>query len=144
MSTAGSQVHAVVKLVFDHLLLVNNESDKEIRSIKWTATLINRETQETIQSFPLETKRKIAPHKSSKLKERLVLPLKKLQGQVVSATQPIKDPTRTAVDEKYEIVEILYADKSVSKPWCVDLRQANFPSALSALEVPSMKTISAR
>jgi hypothetical protein len=100
--------------VFKTNFLVNNESDKEIRSIKWTATLINRETQETIQSFPLETKRKIAPHKSSKLKERLVLPLKKLQGRQFQPHSQLK--TDETVDEKYEIVEILYADKSVSKP----------------------------
>lgn len=102
--------------VFNTNFLVNNESEKEIRAIKWTATLINRETQETIQTFPLETRKKIAPHKSIRLKERLVVPLKKLQGQIVSATQPIKDPTKIPVDEKYEIVEILYADKTVSKP----------------------------
>ena len=102
--------------VFKTSFLVNNESDKEIREIKWTATLINRETRETIQTFTLETKKKIGAHKSKKLKERLVVPLKKMQGQVVSATQPIKDPAKIAVDEKYEIVEILYADKSVSKP----------------------------
>jgi len=103
--------------VFKTNFLVNNDSDKEIRAIKWTATLINRETQETIQTFPLETKKKIAPHKSSKLKERLVVPVKKLRGQVVSATQPVKDPAKgVEVDEKYAIIEIVYKDKSVSRP----------------------------
>jgi hypothetical protein len=103
--------------VFKTNFLVNNDSDKEIREIKWTATLINRETSETIQIFPLQTKKKIAPHKSAKLKERLVVPIKKLRGQVVSATQPAKDPTKgVEVDEKYEIIEILYTDKSVSRP----------------------------
>lgn len=95
--------------------LVNNDSDKEIRTIKWTATLINRETKETIQTFPLETRKKIGPHKSAKLKEKLVVPVKKLRGKVVSATQP-NDPKEVAVDEKYEIVEIVYADKTTAKP----------------------------
>lgn len=102
--------------IFKTNFLLNNESDKEIRAIKWTATLINRETKETIQTFPLETKKKIAAHKSITLKEKLVVPLKKLQGQVVSATAPTKDPTKIALDEKYQIVEIRYADKSVSRP----------------------------
>lgn len=103
--------------VFKTNFLVNNNSDKEIREIKWTATLINRETQETIQTFPLQTKKKIAAHKSGKLKEKLMVSVKKVQGQVVSATQPVKDPSKgVEVDEKYEIIEITYKDKSVSRP----------------------------
>lgn len=95
--------------------LVKNDSDKEIREIRWTATLVNRDTQETIQTFPLRTKKKIAAHKSGKLKQKLFVPLKKLQGQVVSP-QSIKDPRDIPVDKKYEIVEIVYKDKSVSRP----------------------------
>lgn len=95
--------------------LVKNDSDKEIREIKWTVTLINHETQETIQTFPLQTKKKIGAHQSSNLKQKLFVPLRKLQGQVVS-TQSIKDPKDVAVDKKYEIVEIVYKDKSVAKP----------------------------
>jgi hypothetical protein len=101
--------------MFTTNFLVNNDSDKEIREIKWTATFINQETKETIQSFPLQTKKKIAPHRSKELKQKLFVPLKKLQGQVVSVTQP-KDPKNVVVEEKYEIVEIVYKDKSVSRP----------------------------
>ena len=96
--------------------LVNNESNKQIREIKWTATLINRETRETIGTFPLQTRKKIGAHKSATLKERLVVPLKKLRGQVVSATQPTDPNKPVPIDEKYEIIEIIYADKSVSRP----------------------------
>ena len=95
--------------------LVKNDSDKEIREIKWTATLVNRDTQETIQTFPLQTKEKIAAHKSKKLKQKLYVPLKKLQGPVVTP-QSMKDPKDIPVDEKYEIVEIVYQDKSVRRP----------------------------
>jgi hypothetical protein len=103
--------------VFRTNFLVNNDSNKEIREIKWTATLINRETQEIIQSFPLQIKKKTAAHKSGKLKERLVVPMKKLQGQVISATQPGKDPAKAVdVHQNYQIIEIVYADKTVSKP----------------------------
>ncbi len=103
--------------VFKTNFLVNNDSDKEIREIKWTATLINRETHETIQTFPLQTKKKIAAHKSGKLEEKLMVSVKKVQGQVVSATQPPKDPSKgVEVDEKYELIEIVYKDKSVSRP----------------------------
>jgi hypothetical protein len=102
--------------MFTTNFLVNNDSNKEIREVKWTATFINQETRETIQSFPLQTKKKIAPHRSKALKQKLFVPLKKLQGQVVSATQPPKDPKNVVVEEKYEIVEIVYKDKSVSRP----------------------------
>jgi hypothetical protein len=95
--------------------LVKNESDKEIREIRWTATLVNRDTQEIIQTFPLQTKKKIAAHHSKKLKQKLYVPLKKLQGPVVSP-QSMKDPKDIPVDEKYEILEIVYKDKSVKRP----------------------------
>src|ERR1041385_36544 len=95
---------------------LNNDSDKEIREIKWTATLTNRETHEEIGTFPLQTKKKISPHKTVTLKERLAVPVKKLRGQVVSATQPTDPNKPVPVDEKYQIVEIVYADKSVSRP----------------------------
>ena len=55
--------------------------------------------------------------KTGKLKERLVVPMKKLQGQVVSATEPVKDPAKALeVDTKYEIIEIIYKDKSILRP----------------------------
>jgi hypothetical protein len=95
---------------------LNNDSDKEIREIKWTATLTNRETREEIGTFPFQTKKKISPHKTVTLKERLAVPLKKLHGQVVSATQPTDPNKPVPVDEKYQVVEIVYADKSVFKP----------------------------
>src|SRR6266404_669596 len=95
---------------------LNNDSDKAIREIKWTATLINRETQEEIGTFPFQTKKKISPHKTVTLKEKLAVPLRKLRGQVVSATQPTDPNKPVPVDEKYQVVEIVYADKSVSKP----------------------------
>lgn len=90
--------------------LVNNQSDKEIRQIKWTVTLINRETQQTIDTLPMDTKKKISAHKSSRLKEKFSVSLKKLIGPTVSANDP-SDPQKTVeVVQKYEIVEIVYKD----------------------------------
>jgi hypothetical protein len=102
--------------VFKTNFLVNNESDKEIRQIKWTTTLVNRETKETIGTFPLSTKKTIRPLKSRRLKEKVFVPLKKLLGPTVSAGNPT-DPNKVVeLDEKYQIVEIVYKDKSVARP----------------------------
>ncbi len=96
--------------------LVKNESDKEIREIKWTATLINRETQERFGTFPLATKKRIRPRKSARLKERVFVPLKNLIGSTVSASSPNDHKNPVKIDDKYEIVEIVYKDKSVVRP----------------------------
>jgi hypothetical protein len=94
--------------------LVNNDSDKKIKSIKWECTLLNKTTGDTIQTFSLTTTKKIDPHKSKVLQEKVAVSMKKLMGQVVPANQPTS--SQVEVDEKYQIIEIEYADGSVVWP----------------------------
>jgi hypothetical protein len=94
--------------------LVSNDSDKKIKSIKWECTLLNKTTGDTIQTFSLTTTKKIDPHKSKLLQEIVAVSMKKLMGQVVPANQPT--PGQVEVDEKYQIIEIEYADGSIVRP----------------------------
>lgn len=96
--------------------LVNNDSDKKIKSIKWECTLLNKTTGDPIHTFSLTTPKTIGPHKSKTLRETLIVPMKKLMGQVVTANQSAQPPRQVEVDEKYQIIEIEYADGSIVRP----------------------------
>jgi len=96
--------------------LVNNDSDKKIKSIKWECTLLNKTTGDPIHTFTLTTAKSINPHKSKLLQEKIVVPMKKLMGQVVSANQTAQPSRQVEVDEKYQIIEIEYADGSIVRP----------------------------
>jgi outer membrane murein-binding lipoprotein Lpp len=96
--------------------LVNNDSDKKIKSIKWECTLLNKTTRDPIHTFSLTTAKTIDPHKSKTLRETVIVPMKKLMGQVVPANQSAQPPRQVEVDEKYQIIEIEYADGSIVRP----------------------------
>jgi hypothetical protein len=109
---SGSGQYAEFKTNF----LVNNDSDKKIKRITWECTLLNKATGDPIHTFSLTTAKNIAPHKSKLLRETVVVPMKKLMGQVVPANQTAQPPKQVEVDEKYQIVEIEYADGSIVRP----------------------------
>jgi hypothetical protein len=111
-SRSGAGHYANFKTNF----LVNNDSDKKIKSIKWECTLLNRTSGDTIQTFSLTTTKKIDPHKSKVLRQTVTVSMKKLMGQVVPANQTKQPPRQVEVDEKYQIIEIEYADGSISRP----------------------------
>ena len=92
--------------------LITNHSDKKTKQVKWEATLINRDTKETIQTFSLVTRKSIGRHKNAVIKENLVVPLRQLTGPVVTAGQP----GMPDIVGKYKIVEIEYKDGSVFRP----------------------------
>lgn len=96
--------------------LVNNDSDKKIKRITWECTLLNKNTGDTIQTFTLTTDKKIDPHKSKLLQEKVNVPMKKLMGQVVPANQSPQPPKQVEVDEAYRILEIEYTDGSIVRP----------------------------
>jgi hypothetical protein len=96
--------------------LVDNDSAKKIKSIKWECTLLNKTTGATIQTFLLTTMKKIDPHKSKVLQETVAVSMKKLMGQVVPANQSPQPPKQVEVDEKYRIIEIEYTDGSIVWP----------------------------
>jgi hypothetical protein len=112
VSRSGAGQYAEFKTNF----LVNNDSDKKIKSIKWECTLLNKTTGDPIHTFTLTTAKKIDPHKSKTLRETVVVPMKKLMGQVVPANQSAQPPKQVEVDEKYQIIEIEYADGSIVRP----------------------------
>ena len=96
--------------------LVNNDSDKKIKRITWECTLLNKTTGDPIHTFSLTTAKTIDPHKSKTLRETVLVPMKKLMGQVVPANQSAQPPKQVEVDEKYQIIEIEYADGSLVRP----------------------------
>jgi hypothetical protein len=112
VSRSGAGQYAEFKTNF----LVNNDSEKKIKRITWECTLLNKATGDTIQTFSLTTTKKIDPHKSKVLQQRVAVSMKKLMGQVVAANQPTSTSSQVEVDEKYQIIEIEYADGSISRP----------------------------
>jgi hypothetical protein len=112
VARSGAGQYAEFKTKF----LVNNDSDKKIKRITWECTLLNKATGEPIHTFSLTTAKNINPHKSKLLQEKVVVPMKKLMGQVVPANQTGQPPKQVEVDEKYQIVEIEYADGSIARP----------------------------
>ena len=112
VSRSGLPQYAEFKTNF----LVNNDSDKRIKSITWECTLLNKTTGDQIHTFSLTTTKKIDPHKSRTLRETVMVPMKKLMGQVVPANQSGQPPKQVEVDEKYQIIEIEYADGSIVRP----------------------------
>lgn len=112
LSRSGAGQYAEFKTNF----LVNNDSDKKIKSIKWECTLLNKSTGDPIHTFSLTTAKTIDPHKSKTLRETVVVPMKKLMGQVVPANQSPQPPKQVEVIEKYQIIEIEYADGSIARP----------------------------
>ena len=112
VSRSGLPQYAEFKTNF----LVNNDSDKKIKSIKWECTLLNKTTGDPIYTFSLTTPKTIDPHKSKTLRKKVIVPMKKLLGQVVSANQPAQSLRQVPVDEKYQIIEIEYADGSIVRP----------------------------
>lgn len=112
VSRSGAGQYAEFKTNF----LVNNDSNKKIKRIQWECTLLNKTTGDTIHSFTLSTAKKIDPHKSKLLEEKVNVPMKKLMGQVVPANQSAHPPKQVEVDEAYRILEIEYADGSIVRP----------------------------
>jgi len=112
----GSRPRAGQYAEFKTNFLVNNDSDKKVKSIKWECTLLNKTTGDLIHTFSLTTAKTINPHKSRTLRETVVVPMKKLLGQVVPANQSAQPPRQVEVDEKYQIIEIEYADGSIVRP----------------------------
>lgn len=112
VSRSGAGQYAEFKTNF----LVNNDSDKKIKRITWECTLLNKTTGDPIHTFSLTTAKNINPHKSKLLQEKVVVPMKKLMGQVVPANQSAQPPKQVEVDEKYQIIEIEYADGSIARP----------------------------
>jgi hypothetical protein len=112
VSRAGTGQYAEFKTNF----LVNNDSDKKIKRIMWECTLLNKVTGQPIHTFTLTTAKKINPHQSKVLQEKVNVPMKKLMGQVVPANQTGQSATQVEVDEAYRIIEIEYADGSIVRP----------------------------
>jgi hypothetical protein len=112
----GSRPRAGQYAEFKTNFLVNNDSDKKIKSIKWECTLLNKTTGDPIHTFLLTTAKTIDPHKGKTLRETVIVPMKKLMGQVVPANQSAQPPRQVEVDEKYQIIEIEYADGSIVRP----------------------------
>ena len=112
VSRPGTGQYAEFKTNF----LVNNDSDKKIKRIMWECTLLNKTTGDPIHTFTLTTEKKIDPHKSKLLQEKVNVPMKKLMGQVVPANQTGQSPTQVEVDEAYRIIEIEYTDGSIVRP----------------------------
>ena len=113
-SIATSNPHTYAS--FTTNFLVSNNSNKKIKRINWETTLINRETNQLIQTFSFVTKRTVAPHKELVLKQNLHVPMSKLLGPVVTAGQPGAKTSRPEVLEQYRNIEIEYKNGSIVRP----------------------------
>ncbi|MET0645020.1 MAG: hypothetical protein ABW208_00280 [Pyrinomonadaceae bacterium] len=88
---------------------VTNHSAKAIKSVAWTAMLVDTATGDVIRTYDVETKSRIAPGKTKKLAKRLPTP----RARVVNASG---NPSRRAAvaNLKVEVASVTYADGTTS------------------------------
>ena len=98
-----------VPRTFNAEVVVTNGAAQAIRSVSWTATLINRDTGAVIRSYDVTTRTRIAPGKTRKLSKFLQTPR---DNVVKVASQPPGKPT--VADLKVRITGVTYADGTTS------------------------------
>ena len=74
LNAEGAAGRALEPRTFKATVVVNNTSAKAIASVNWTVALVDRESGETIRSYEVTTRTRIAPGKKKKLDKRLPLP----------------------------------------------------------------------
>ena len=101
---------AMMPRMFKATVVVNNSSAKAIASVNWKVSLVDRESGETIRSYSVTTRTRIAPGKKKKLDKRLPLP----RYGLVNARDP-KSPG-TVAKIVPEIKRVTYEDGSFDTP----------------------------
>lgn len=94
---------------FKAVVEVTNHATQAIRSVDWTATLLDPITGDVISTYDVTTKSNIAPGKTKKFSKNLRTP----QTRVVSATSPTFYPPR-AGKLTVEVKAVTYADGTTS------------------------------
>lgn len=106
----GAAGRAMLPRTFKATVVVSNSSAKAIASVDWKVSLVDRESGETIRSYKVTTRTRIAPGKKKKLDKRLPLP----RYGLVNARDP-KSPG-TVAKIVPEITLVTYEDGSSDTP----------------------------
>lgn len=106
----GAAGRALVPRTFKASVVVNNSSAKAIASVNWTVSLVDRESGETIRSYDVTTRSRIAPGKKKTLDKRLPLP----RYGLVNARNPQSPGTVAKIVPV--ITRVTYEDGSFHTP----------------------------
>lgn len=90
---------------------VMNNSAKVIKSVTWSASLIDSSTGQLIRAYDITTKTRIAPGRSKKLSKSLSTP----RANIVSAGTPRTSNAPAVADLKTKITLVTYEDGSTSE-----------------------------
>jgi hypothetical protein len=97
---------------FNARIEVKNNGTKAIKSISWSASLIDPGTGQLIRAYDVTTNARIAPGKTKHLSKKLPTP----RANVVSAAAPPANPkTPPVADLKTKVTLVTYEDGSTSE-----------------------------
>ena len=103
--------HPIFVPTFKAQIKVRNNSAKAIKSVTWSASLIDPGTGRLIRTYDVTSEARIAPGKAKHLSERLPTP----SSKVVSAGGPPSRKAPAVVDLKTKITLVTYEDGSTSE-----------------------------
>lgn len=106
----GAAGRALQPRTFKASVVVNNSSARTIASVAWTVSLVDRESGETIRSYDVTTRTRIAPGKKKTLDKRLPLP----RYGLVNARNPQSPGTVAKIVPV--ITRVTYEDGSFDTP----------------------------
>lgn len=106
----GASGRSLEPRTFKASVVVNNSSARTIASVNWTVSLVDRESGETIRTYDVTTRTRIAPGKKKKLDKRLPLP----RYGLVNARNPQSPGTVARIVP--EITRVTYDDGSSDAP----------------------------
>jgi hypothetical protein len=110
LNAEGAAGRALTPRTFKASVVVNNSSAKAIASVNWTVSLVDRESGETIRSYDVNTRTRIAPGKKKTLDKRLPLP----RYGLVNARNPQSPGTVAKIVPV--ITRVTYEDGSFDTP----------------------------
>ncbi|HYG78859.1 MAG TPA: hypothetical protein VD861_00645 [Pyrinomonadaceae bacterium] len=106
----GAAGRAAMPRTFKASVVVSNSRAKAIASVAWKVSLVDRESGETIRSYDVTTRTRIAPGKKKKLDKRLPLP----RYGLVNARDPQSPGTVAKIVPV--ITRVTYEDGSFETP----------------------------
>lgn len=97
---------------FKASVVVENRSDKVIKSVSWVVSLLYSNSGELIREYKVTTRTNIAPGKTKTLKQRFPIP----RTGVVDARNPSGKPSETTAKIVPVISSVTYEDGSSGTP----------------------------
>jgi hypothetical protein len=107
---ANAHRHTPIR-TFKAQVVVTNHSAMAIKSVSWSASLIDPGTGALIRTYDVTTEERIAPGKTKKLTKRLPTPI----SRVVSASAPTSGKLPAVANLKAAVTQVTYEDGTTSE-----------------------------